>query len=105
MKCETSVITMTLLRLDYLVHGPDNRVGDTSTETGLMHAFIVLVHSFIYIYIYIWNYGEYRYMCLERVLKVKSWRVSVQAMDRMLSSISSSSTKSWRVCIKNLAIG
>jgi len=53
MKCETSVITMTLLRLDYLVHGPDNCVDDTPTKTALMHAFITLVHSFIYIYIYI----------------------------------------------------
>jgi len=35
MDCERSVITMTLLRLDYLVYSLGNCVDDTSTETGL----------------------------------------------------------------------
>ena len=35
MKCERSIITTTLLRLDYLVHSLDNCADDTSTETGL----------------------------------------------------------------------
>ena len=33
MKCES--VTMTLLRLDYLVYNLDNYIDDTSTETGL----------------------------------------------------------------------
>ena len=33
MKCEISVITMTLLRLDYLIYGLGNYVDDTPTET------------------------------------------------------------------------
>ena len=33
MKCEISVITMTLLRLDYLIYGLANYVDDTPTET------------------------------------------------------------------------
>ena len=35
MECERSIITTTLLRLDYLVHSLDNCADDTSTETGL----------------------------------------------------------------------
>jgi len=34
-KCERSVITMTLLRLGYLVYSLDNRVMTLLTETGL----------------------------------------------------------------------
>ena len=36
MECERSVITMTLLQLDYLVYGLGNCVDDTSTQTGLI---------------------------------------------------------------------
>ena len=35
MEYERSVITMTLLLLDYLVYGLDNYVADTPTETAL----------------------------------------------------------------------
>jgi len=35
MKYEMSVITMVLLRLDYLVYDFGNRVDDTSIKTGL----------------------------------------------------------------------
>ena len=34
MGCERSVITMTLLRLGYLIHSLDNRAMTLSTETG-----------------------------------------------------------------------
>jgi len=44
MKCEISVITMTPLRLDYLVHGPDNCVDDTPTETGLKPCSLLFQH-------------------------------------------------------------
>ena len=36
MECERSVITMTLLQLDYLVYGLGNCVDDISTQTGLI---------------------------------------------------------------------
>ena len=35
-ECERGVITMTFLRLDYLLYILGNYVDDTSTETGLM---------------------------------------------------------------------
>ena len=35
MRCERNVITMTLLRIDYLVHNLDNYVITLTTETGL----------------------------------------------------------------------
>ena len=38
MKCERSVITMTLLRLSYLAHSLDNRAITFTTETGLIEA-------------------------------------------------------------------
>ena len=38
MECERSVITMTLLRLGYLVHNFGNCVMTLSTETGITHS-------------------------------------------------------------------
>ena len=40
MDCERSVITMTLLQLDYLVYGLGNYIDDTPIETGLICAFV-----------------------------------------------------------------
>ena len=43
MKCERSVITMTLLRLGYLVHSLGNRAMTLLTETALRELFLVTV--------------------------------------------------------------
>ena len=43
MRCERSVITMTLLRLDYLVYSLGNRAITLSTETGLTNAKVTCV--------------------------------------------------------------
>ena len=37
MEYERSVITITLLRLDYRVHGPGNYADDTLTKTSLIN--------------------------------------------------------------------
>ena len=43
MKCERSVITMTLLRLDYLVYSLGNRAITLHTETSLTNAKVTCV--------------------------------------------------------------
>ena len=44
MKCERSVITMTLLWLDYLIYDLGNCVDDTPTETGLKPRSLLFQH-------------------------------------------------------------
>jgi len=51
MKCERSVITMTLLRLDYLVHGLGNCADDTRMKPSpSMHSFAAVFHRYAIIF-------------------------------------------------------
>ena len=65
MKCERSVITMTLLRLGYLVHRLGNYTITLPTETGLRNHCRTIVSHRVILGVKKWFHGVFSYVPLK----------------------------------------